>query len=399
MSAPGQRRELSPRWTGRAGAWVGLGASPGALVLGAGIASRHEGPAPLVALVLAAAAMSVLLWTQGRLGLVPPLGEGQDLSDLGDRYFTSATRRTISWLLAASMVGWFGFNSGLGGAALASILGLPGPFGPLLIGGGVLLLARGGIPRWNAFTLAATAGGLLLVVLVLGQLPRLPPPVGLTWPASTHLALDVAAFIGYVAVFSVRAPDFTVGLGRRSDVWWSIVVLCGGTFGVALTGIVLHRATGVDDVIAVLSREPGLAVGNALIAVAVFAPMLTSVHSGALALRSAARLPLGVGMTLIVTLGVALGVARFDRQLLFWLALLAAALPPVIIPLAAERWHRRRKHPPRRIPVWVWGVPGLLALGLVLLEQPVATSAGLLSAAALTAGWLWSAARSGQRGV
>jgi cytosine permease len=130
-----------------------------------------------------------------------------------------------------------------------------------------------------------------------------------------------------------------------------------------------------------------------LIAIAVFAPMLTSVHSGALALRSTARISLSAGMAGIVALGVLLGIARFDRQLLFWLALLAAALPPVILPIAAERWRRRRGRPPLRVPVWAWGVPGTAAVALVVAGHPLATVTGLVLAGLLTALWLPTARR------
>ena len=40
------------RWTNAAGAWLGIGTSPGTLILGAGIAQRYEGPIPLISILL-----------------------------------------------------------------------------------------------------------------------------------------------------------------------------------------------------------------------------------------------------------------------------------------------------------------------------------------------------------
>lgn len=72
-------------WRSRVGAWIGCGASPGALLLGAGIAARHDGPAPLVAVIAGAALMAALLWGQGLLGLAPPTGAGTTLNALAER--------------------------------------------------------------------------------------------------------------------------------------------------------------------------------------------------------------------------------------------------------------------------------------------------------------------------
>ncbi|MBM0239173.1 hypothetical protein JNW88_22210 [Micromonospora sp. ATA32] len=45
-------------------------------------------------------------------------------------------------------------------------------------------------------------------------------------------------------------------------------------------------------------------------------------------------------MLAIAVPGAALAVARFDLLLLSWLSVLAATLPPLIIPMATEAWRR-----------------------------------------------------------
>ncbi|MCP9953799.1 hypothetical protein [Actinomadura madurae] len=112
-------------WRAASGAWLGIGTAPGALVLGAQVGGRHDGALPLIVLVVGGAVMAALLAAQGRLGLRAPAGEDAGMTDLAPRYLPPMAERAFTALLAAAMVGWFGFNVGLGGAAAAALVGVP----------------------------------------------------------------------------------------------------------------------------------------------------------------------------------------------------------------------------------------------------------------------------------
>jgi cytosine permease len=86
--------------------------------------------------------------------------------------------------------------------------------------------------------------------------------------------------------------------------------------------------------------------------------------------------------------GLALALLRFDLYLQPWLAVQAAILPPLIVPMAVEGARRRRGLPPRPLPLWTW-VPGSV-VGLVLLPfvAGVAAAAGIVVAVAGTGIWL-----------
>ena len=53
------------RWWQVSGAWLGIGTSPGSLLLGAMIAFRHGGAVPLLSIVLGFVLMFAVLWFQG----------------------------------------------------------------------------------------------------------------------------------------------------------------------------------------------------------------------------------------------------------------------------------------------------------------------------------------------
>ncbi|GAB3933964.1 hypothetical protein GCM10027614_06090 [Micromonospora vulcania] len=82
-----------------------------------------------------------------------------------------------------------------------------------------------------------------------------------------------------------------------------------------------------------------------------------------------------------------LAVARFDRLVLPWLTLLAAALPVLVVPMAVEAAARRRGRAPRTVPVWSWVPPALLAVACTLAGVAVAPLLGLALAGALTLLW------------
>ncbi|MBM0280131.1 hypothetical protein JM949_35790 [Micromonospora sp. STR1s_6] len=167
----------------------------------------------------------------------------------------------------------------------------------------------------------------LSAVLLVGWcLTVLPPPSTPVRPAAGGLA-DAAALIGYAAVFALRAPDFSVGLARRRDLAWCVGLLLGPALLGVLAGAGLWLRTGEADVVALLAAGSGLAgYANLFVAVAVFAAALTTTYSGALAIRGLTpRVPARAAMLAVAVLGGVLAVARFDRLVLPWLTLLAAA--------------------------------------------------------------------------
>lgn len=121
------------RWTARAGAWLGIGTSPAALVLGAGLADRHHEAPAAVGVVVGAALMGALLYANGVSGLPSRQGEGQSLTEMTAELLDRRDQFALNGLLVVAMIGWFGFSIGVGGAALNSVLGASGPVGQLLL--------------------------------------------------------------------------------------------------------------------------------------------------------------------------------------------------------------------------------------------------------------------------
>ena len=219
-----------------------------------------------------------------------------------------------------------------------------------------------------------------LVVLVALRLAAPVSPVALRPSSLTDLVTDVAVFIGYISVFSVRAPDFTAGLPRRRDLVILDLLLIIPVMLIALAGVGLGQGIGSSDLVNELAQPGGLALGNLLIMLAVIAPTFTTLYSGAPALEAAIGLKARPGMVLITVLGLALAITRFDLLLLAWLQVLAAMLPPLVVPLAVESTRRRQGSTPLKIPLWAWLPGSLLSMGLTLLHQPLAPLLGLLVA-------------------
>ncbi len=371
------------------GAWLGIGASPGALVLGAVIAERHAGPMPVLAVLLGLVLVVLLLWFQGLLGLKPPIGEGGPLSEVTPRYFGPLMQRVFGGVLALAMVGWFGFNLGLGGAALSALFRFPEWIGPLLLGVPILGLSLRGLSSWNGLATLTTVSALILVVLIATQFAAKSVPVNLIAGNPTYLLWDVAGLTGYVAVFSVRAPDFTAGLRSRKDLALLVGLLCGALLAFVFAGIGLQLGTGSTDLVATLAGPSGLVIGNLLVAVSVISASFTTLYSGAPALTATTGLKRRRAMLIIGLIGFVLAVARFDLYLGSWLAVLAAMLPPLLVPMAVEGIRRRRGYQPRLVSLWTWAPGSLLAMGLTFIQPAFASLTGLATAAAATSVWYY----------
>jgi cytosine permease len=378
-------------WTRRVGAFLAIGTSPGALVLGAGIAARNDGAVPLVALLVGAAAMVAMLYGQGLLGVVPPTGVGGTLSDAAGAYLGPRTLPLLHALLGFAMVGWFGFNVGLGGAALAAVLQLPPVLGPLLLASPIVLVAARGRRGWNGLAVVTTVAALALVALVVarslatatgaGDTPWLVP-IG---ASPVRWLADVGALIGYVSVFSLRAPDFSHGLASRRELARCVAALVGSTVAVALAGVALARATGTVDVVAAVSGGSAAAIGNLLVAVAVVAATFTTLHSGSLALRAVAPIGPTAALAAIAVPGTLLAIARFDRQLVPWLELLAVLLPPLLVPMIVEAAHRRRGGRAVLVTPAAWLPGSVVGVVAAALGSPLAPVLGLVVAGLATA--------------
>lgn len=384
MGVPPDTPAVPPprRWWSTAGAWLGIGTSPGALVLGAGLADQARGAIPLLAIVLGGLLMIALLAGQGALGLAPPLGTGERLAGVLPSYVGTAARAVVAWLMVAAMIGWLGFNVGLGGAALGSLAGLPAWAGAVLLGLALVPVGLAGATRWNPLAVVTTTCALLLVLIVVlrsdsgGTLVELGLPAG-----TTTLLAGIAAFVGYGSVFAVRAPDFTAGMRGRSDLATCIALLVGPTLAVAICGSMLWQSSGSTDLVAELERSTA---GTVLVIASVVAPALTSYHSGGYALTGVTRLSERTAVLVVALAGTLLAVAGFHRHLVPWLVLLAAALPPLVVALGAEGWRRRRGRTPRVVPVWTWLPASAAGLVLTAAGVPAAALGGLALAVLLT---------------
>ncbi|MEO3829494.1 hypothetical protein [Actinomadura sp. B10D3] len=397
-------------WRAASGAWLGIGTAPGALVLGAQVGGRHDGALPLIVLVVGGAVMATLLAAQGRLGLRAPAGEDAGMTELAPRYLPPMAERAFTALLAAAMVGWFGFNVGLGGAAAAALGGVPDAVGVVALTVPMVAVLIAGSGRWNAVAVATTLTAIALIGIVAVRLapPSSPVTFSREGPPGVLVA-DLAGYIGYVSVFAVRAPDFTVGLRGRGDLAACVALLVGPALAASVVGAGVAAASGSTDVVAVLAGPDGLPAANLFVAASVIAPTLAAVHSGVFAVRRFLPAPTALGsgeretwvwgrvdgrqvvaVLAISVPGAVLAALRVDRMLLDWLTVLAAALPALVPPMAAEAARRRRGRAGRPVATWIWAPGAAVAMALTLAGHSAAAPAGLVVSAAATAvhGWL-----------
>jgi cytosine permease len=385
------------RWWHSAGVWAGIGASPAALVLGASLAAHHGGALPVLALAIGVMVAVALLAGQSWIGLMPPHGDGGTLATVLPGYVSRPQQVAVALLLLAAMIGWLAFNSGLGGAAVASLAGTSQPVGVAVFGVPLLVLALAGISRWNTVAVLAAASALALVLYVAldtASIPAAHLPVTLDPGEPLPALADVAALIGYVSVFSVRGPDFTAGMRGPRDLMVCVALLVVPLVAVVVLGALMWSATGHTDLVAELARSP---LGTALVALATVAPALTSFFSGGLVLASLTPLSFR-GSTLVVAVpGLLLGAAGFQDQLLPLLAVLGASLPALVLPMAVEAHARRRGATARRVPAATWLPASVAAVILTGAGFDGAPVVGLALAGVAVAAWRRSARRTPAR--
>ncbi|MGK5113395.1 MULTISPECIES: hypothetical protein [unclassified Geodermatophilus] len=383
-------------WTRYVGAWLGIGSSPGALVLGAQLVDRQGGALPLVWLVAGAVLMGTLLVLQGQLGLRPPRGQGATFVEASRSYLPPRARVAVGLLVTCGMVGWVGFGVGIGAESLGRVTGLSSWLCAVGLGVVALLLVSADVRRWNVVAVATTLITLLLAPLLLLSLDRVEAPVTTTSAGGGEGVVVLAACVGYVAVFMLRSPDFSAGLPRRRSLLICVAALVVPAIGLCLVGAAMRLSVGsaADASLAGLSdvRWAGLAAGDLLIVLAVLAPTVTSAFSGGLALQVFTGLAARRGMAVVALLGIALGVAGFHRELLPWLALLAGVAPPIAVPFWLETARRRRGRAARTIATWTW-LPASIGGGVLVAGGVSFAPLAALAVAALVS-VVWATASS-----
>jgi purine-cytosine permease-like protein len=390
--AAGDPDAAVPSWRGYVGAWLAIGTSPGALVLGSQLSGTNGGALPLLALLLGLVLMGTLLLLQGRLGVARPRGDGQAFFELARSYLGPRSRQLVGALIAGGMAGWVGFNVGIGAESLARLTGVGQVGSALVLGAVVVALAAGPVRLWNRAAIATTLATLALVPLLLVSVDGASTPVRASVGTGTALVADLAAFVGYVAVFAVRAPDFTRGVGRVSDVGRCVGALVVPALLLCVVGAELAMTLGDGKHSATLAGLPALTlggfhVGDLLVFVAVIAPSVTSGYSGGQALGIFTGAPRRGGGAVLTGIGVVLAAVGFQHDLLPWLGFLAGILPPAAVPFWFAFRHRRTTGRTLRIPWWTWLPASVVGGSLVALGGYGAPLAGLGIALALTAVW------------
>lgn len=393
LASPG----MSPRvaWTARLGAFIAIGTSPAALMLG-GAAADETGRAELaVGLAAGIVMLAALAGLQGSLG--PRRGDLAAVlsGPLGDR----AGARIASGAMLVMMLGWFGVNAGAGGAGAALLLGIPAQAGAALYGlalvavvaRGVGLLSRAALVTGLA-TIALAALGLWLAR---GGVDAPPADV----PGADSWLGAATLVVGYGAAFALRAPDFTHDLARPRDAW-----LCA-TIGLGLplvllapAGAVLADAAGTWRLADALEALGAPALGGAFVAIGFAGSAMTNLYSGTRALGTLGP-DLGRWTVIggVAAAGIVVAVSGLADRLVPFLVSLALTAPGLVVVCVLHAALGGRSHPILGVTSWIVGVGSGLALDLAGFE--FALLGGLLVTAVVYAaptvrGWgAWSGMR------
>lgn len=317
-------------WYHRAGVWIGIGAGPGAFVVGGGLAAHLPLSVMLVAIPIGGLILATVTVAEGIMGR----RRRQTLARRAASTFGSGLGAgLLNLAMAFGTLGWVSFYLGIAGFSLATLLNLPGWSGPLILASSALILNEIGLNRWNALVWVTTisAMGAALVALLVVESQQVPArSQGFSLP---ELFWGIGSVVSYSLVFAVRCSDFTWDLESDGD-----VIKDGFAFYLPLLvslgiGVALYQTTGGWNLADVLAQTQSAQLGHIFLTLAVIGPILSNVHSGVLALEGLASVNRRLGALLMVVMGFFLGATRFDRQLLPFLDLLGAVLPPALVVL------------------------------------------------------------------
>lgn len=358
-------------WYLRLGAWIGVGTSPGALMVGGGIAASTSSPwrVPGTMLgVLAITVLAVLSAHKGHAARAP-------IVVLSRRAFGGARgEQIVAVFILLGVCGWSGLYMGVSVGALQQLWGWSTVLTAGALGGGLWLLYGTGFRSWNTMVGLTGAASLGVAVLVSRDVVRADSTAaGPLLDGPGALLFGVGVVIAYAAVFALRAPDFTWDARHRAD-----VVKAGAVFAVALLaflllGVEIYDRAGSFDLATLVNKTRTPAVGALLLLLAAIAPIVSGLHSGALSARQLLGWREAKGAATIALAAAVLGASRFDLYLLPFLRLLGAVMPPLLGVILAPAGRRRGWH------AWTgWAAGSLTSLALLRADYPIHILGGIL---------------------
>ncbi len=365
-------------WYLRAGAWIGVGTSPGALMTGAGLGAGRGLPETVGVIVAGSALIAALAVAQGLLGR----RQGVETVQLAQRAFgTAAGPALVAGLIVTGVVCWDGFYLGLVAGALGDVLGIPAPVAATALAVLVWVVYRTGFRRWNLLVALTGVAALAVGVFTLAAVPPGPSSPPRSGPPLGFAVAGLGVVVAYGAIFAVRAADFTSDAPRRRDVWLPGVALFASLAAFLILGAAVEARAGSADVSTLVTGSRAPQLGAALLTLSILAPVVSGLHSGALGLTRLLGWPAPLGAGAVAAGAAALGAARFDRQLLPFLALLGALVPPLAAVLLLGRpsgaggtaWHS-----------WAgWAAGSAVSLAALAAGLPVSVLLGIATAGAV----------------
>jgi hypothetical protein len=339
-------------WYKRAGVWIGIATGPGAFVVGGGLAANLPLAALIPAIPIGALILSSVTVAEG----IVARRRRQTLARRAASTFGSGLGAgLLNFAMAFGTLGWVSFYLGIAGFSLAKLLNLPGWSGPLILVSSSVVLNELGLNRWNALVWVTTISALsaAIVALVIVE----PQPAEAV-PGSSGLAglfWGIGSVVSYSTVFAVRCGDFTWDLETDADVIKDGLTMFVPLMMALSIGVMLYQTTGGWNLADVLARTPSAALGHIFLILSVIGPIQSNFHSGALAIEGLVSLKRRLGVLLMSTIGFFLGATRFDHQLIPFLDLLGAILPPALAVLLATALIRQKVPASTALLAWLAG--------------------------------------------
>ncbi len=267
-------------------------------------------------------------------------------------------RIVISLIIAVSLIGWFGVQANIAGAAFSSILKswlgihFSVPLSSFIWGIIMLTTAIVGYKALEYLNYVAVPSLLILALygtyvsltrFGLGNLSKYQPP----HPFS--LLQGIALTVGTFAVGATIAADYSrYARSRRDAVLSSVFGVWPAGILMLSMGAVMSVVAGTYDITQVLSKLGLSAIALIILILATWTTNTINAYSGGLAITNMFNLSgekRALATAVAGILGTILAVAGILNYFIKWLTILTATIPPVAGVLIADYWIMRRAKP------------------------------------------------------
>ena len=335
-----ESNNYTERWHSIAAIWIGAIISIPAVLTGSILANGLTFSQVLIA---SAIGLSIVAFYMSLQAMQSVDTRKSTTEMAGSAFGEKGAQILISLVVGVPIIGWFGIQTGIAGAAFHEITGVGIKLSSVIWGIIMLATAVYGIKFLKWLNYIGTPAIIILIVVGLGKAfgdETFTLVYSFTPEVSIGLVKGISIAIGAIAIGGVIAPDYArFSLNRKTAVISSLIGIIPVGVMMMAVGAYFTISQGTADLTRIFSNMGSPLFGSVTLIIATWTTNAVNAYSGGLAISKLSKSGGRAVPTFIAgILGIALALMGILDHFQNYLLILTSTIPPIAGVMIADYW-------------------------------------------------------------